>query len=385
MKSKNSKDSNIISNLEIKSILKKKFINRKIKALEIKFNSYNKLNTKLNQKFFNERNQNNKYGNLDTEKYNNIANTEYLKIKLEGQNKIFPYKNKKKKNKNNPINKFKFIYNNKESNNNLKKYTNNSASFQIFELNNSYHKYSVNKIEKSILLKTPNIQNHIQNKNQIINLFNLPNIKEIPKSFIKLPPIKIQKLMDLNINDSDSELNDKIDNKMIENEKLKQKIRVSLLQDINPEEKNYKLYLNYLRHLPNHFNYFEDIYMIPHIKNNLALGKSFDLDNLKIKLCDKNLLHKKVVLSMNRIIIIRALLIKKQKEMEKKQTNEEIKEKSILRWNYIGEQKLNQYEQLYEKFELQDYFEKCTNNQIISFSNKKLKSLVFTSKRFYEK
>lgn len=41
MKSKNSKDSNIISNLEIKTILKKKFINRKIKALKIKFNSLN--------------------------------------------------------------------------------------------------------------------------------------------------------------------------------------------------------------------------------------------------------------------------------------------------------------------------------------------------------
>ena len=71
--------------------------------------------------------------------------------------------------------------------------------------------------------------------------------------------------------------------------------------------------------------------------------------------------------------------------MEKKQMKEEIKENSILRWNYIEEQKLNQYEQLYEKFELQDYFEKCTNNQIIRFSNKKLKNLVFTSKKFYEK
>ena len=52
---------------------------------------------------------------------------------------------------------------------------------------------------------------------------------------------------------------DEVDMKILENEKLIKKIRLSLLQDINPDEKNNKLYLNYLKSITNYINYFQDI------------------------------------------------------------------------------------------------------------------------------
>ena len=171
---------------------------------------------------------------------------------------------------------------------------------------------------------------------------------------------------------------DKVDNKMLENEKLIKKIRISLLQDINPEENNYKLYLNYLKSIPNFFNFHQDIYMTPHIKNNFSFCQNVNnFDILVRKLCNKNILHKKVVLSMNRIRIIRELLIK-EKENERKQMIEEIQQRPILKWKNHGETKLNQYEKKFGKYELQDFFEKCTNNQIIRFADKKLRNIIYS-------
>ena len=92
--------------------------------------------------------------------------------------------------------------------------------------------------------------------------------------------------------------------------------------------------------------------MIPHIKNNFSFCQNVNnFDILVRKLCNKNILHKKVVLSMNRIRIIRELLIK-EKENERKQMIEEIQQRPILIWKNHGETKVNQYEKKFGKYEL---------------------------------
>ena len=193
-----------------------------------------------------------------------------------------------------------------------------------------------------------------------------------------MPKVKLQTLSNLFNVKNDSELYDEIDNKMFENEKLKKRIRISLLQDINPEEKNYKLFLDFLKPMTNYYNCFADIYIVPHIKNKLAFNKSInDSEELFSKLCNKNMLHKKTVLSMNRINIIRELI--KKKEKERKKMLEEMNKKPILKWKNYEELLLSQYEKKFEKFELEDYFVKCTDYQIISFADKKLKDYIFNN------
>ena len=372
MINKNSKE-NLISKTDIKSILKKKFKNNKLRTLKINIKSFNLSDYNDNILLFKEKNKNkNKLEYLQSTNFQNNSSSDFFKVKLKNKHKIDQFK-KIKYDENNIAH--KFIYNNSESNNNLKKYTNNSSSFQHFSesIKKSYHKYSVNKIEKiekSVLLKTP------REKNIIYNKFNYLKNKENKKTFIKLPPIKLQMFSDLI--KKDSELYDEVDMKILENEKLIKKIRLSLLQDINPDEKNNKLYLNYLKSITNYINYFQDIYMTPHIRNNFSFCHSVNnLDYLNEKICNRNFLHKKIVLSMNRIIILRQL-IKEEKEKERKQMLEEIQQKPILKWKNYGETKLSLYEKQFEKYELQDSFEKCMNHQIISFADKKLRNLIFS-------
>jgi len=367
---------------DVKSILDKRIHSYKKKSLKLNLNSLNFSNfkDKNKSKILKEKIKKIKLENIKTYDYNKKPNIEFIKIKLKNKTKIFSYGNNIEKN--NYF--YKYIYNNPESNNNLQKYTNNSKSFQNFiKLNKTFYSYSQNKIEKSILLQTPRGK-----RNELLSLSNIKinkNFtykKENLKPFIKLPPVKLHTLSNLTIinNKNDSEIYDQVDNKMFENEKLKKRIRLSLLEDINPEEKNYKLYLDYLKPITHRYNYFEDIYIIPHFKNNFAFNKSVnDFNELYSKLCDKNFLHKKIVLSMNRIRIIRELIIK-QKEKERKKMIEEIKKKPILKWKHYGELLLSEYEKQFEKYELEDSFEKCTNNQIISFANKKMKKLIFSNK-----
>ena len=374
MNVKNSKD-NLITEKEIKSILKTNLINNPIKSLKLNLRTFNinKNNeNSLNKYIINERNKITVFSNCQETNYYNYPNNEFPKIKLKNKAKILSFRNKRKKT--NLL--YKLNYNNDEIYNNLKKYTNNSSTYQKFRnLNNSHHRYSVNKADKSILLQT------IKEKN--IDIYNFPNIKKNPRSFLKFPPIKFKTIADLNYN-NDSELYDHFDNKIFENEELIKKIKISLIQDINTEEKNLKLYLDYLKPKTHYYNYFEDVYMIPHIRNNFGLSKGFDtFEDLNNKLCNHNFLNKTVVLSMNRTRIMRDLIIK-QEEGERQKILEEIKKAPILKLKYFGEDIISQYENKFEKYELQDSFEKCMNNQIISFADKKLKKLIF-SKKFYEK
>lgn len=376
MESKNSKNS-MAKMLEFESILKKNIDSYKKKSLKLNLNAINISHYKNNSLLFNKKKLLKK--KIDhfkiKNKYPINFNTEFLKIKLKNKNKILSFKNSKDNNSSF----YKYIYNNTESNNNLKNYTKNSSSFRSFnKVNTSSRPYSFSKLEKSILLHTSKEKNNNIMKINYINNYYLYK-KEKPSLFIKMPPTNYS-LYKKELNKTDIELIDKVDLKMFENNKLKRDIRMSLLQDINPEEKNYKLYLKYLKNIPNHVNFYEEIYIVPHIKNNFSFYKSVNnFEILKHKLCDKNFLHKKILFSMNRIRIIRELLVK-QKEMERKKMLEEISEKPILKWKNFGETELSLYEQQFEKYELQDSFEKCTNYQIICFADKKLRNVIFSNK-----
>ena len=115
--------------------------------------------------------------------------------------------------------------------------------------------------------------------------------------------------------------------------------------------------------------------MIPHLKNNFSLSKPFDdLIALNEKLRNRNLLHRQVALSMNKICIIKKLLkIKKKMEMQKLLEEYEPKKELIPNTN----NELKQFEEQFGQFELNDYFDKSYNNAYIWFANKKLKDIIY--------
>lgn len=86
---------------------------------------------------------------------------DFFKMKLKNKAKIFSYNMKGFQQKNNSL---KYIYKCPESNEDLRRYTNNSSSFRIFNgQDNTYQSYSLKKlkkIEKPIFLQSPkNIEN----------------------------------------------------------------------------------------------------------------------------------------------------------------------------------------------------------------------------------
>ena len=387
---------------EIKLILKKKNFN-KYKLLKLNLKSID--NSKYNSIFKKDFNSQNHNKIIKPKNVLSNTNTEFFKIKLKDKAKIFSYNLKSLKDiKRNES--YKYIYNSPEANKNLKRYTKNSNSFRLFNESESiYNSYSIKqlkKIEKPILLQTPIMKgvnpvftlnkynknvNEMFYNNEYNNNYNYNYVykkENNPKVFIKIPPININEIFD-KPNKNDIELKDDIDYKMFDNSKLRKTIRESLLQDINHEKKNNKLYLDFLKPLNHYVDYFQDIYLIPHIKNNFAFSKpTKDFEILCNKLCNKNFLHKTVVMTMNRIKIIKELKVK-QKEIEEKEMMEELQSKTTMKWNNdIGENKLSYYEGLFERYELQDSFDKVTNHQVISLADKKLKDLIY-SNIFYKK
>ena len=338
----------------------------------------------------------------------------------------------------------KLKYNKAEIKKDLRKYTNNSTTFKYFsQLNKEYHPYTVNKAIRSILLASKEKEtethqkiiqlkaiksllynnskiytNEITPKHNYINkklLFrnnynnnNLSNSKNNTytktttpiKTYLSKKSKTFKKRFSKFINISsikkpnkthyfsnkkkDIELMDEVDIHIFENDKLNLMIKNSLLNDINHDEINYKLFLDYLKSLTNKIDFHEDIYLVPHIQNNLSLAKPFDnLVLLNEKLRDKNLLHKQVALSMNKISIIKILLMNKR-EIEMKKYMEKNDFKPKRKWSNNDEsleKKIgNQYEKKFQHFELTDYFGKCNNYNIIGFANQKLKECIFYKK-----
>lgn len=185
MESKNSKNS-MDKMLEFESILKKNIDSYKKKSLKLNLNAINISHYKNNALLFNKKKLLKK--KIDHLKIKNIYpinfNTEFLKIKLKNKNKIFSYKNTKDNNSSF----YKYIYNNTESNNNLKNYTKNSSSFRSFnKINTSSRPYSFSKLEKSKLLHISKEKNNNIMKINYINNYCI-NKKERPSLFIKMPP-----------------------------------------------------------------------------------------------------------------------------------------------------------------------------------------------------
>ena len=114
------------------------------------------------------------------------------------------------------------------------------------------------------------------------------------------------------------EIFDTVDINQFENSKLQEAIRICLVTDINLNPLYNKLYNNFLKSITNRVNFHDDIYIVPHIRNNFSLMKpmkNFDLINEKFK--NRNLLHIQVAFSINQGHIIK-ILLKKKMEMDKK-------------------------------------------------------------------
>jgi hypothetical protein len=354
--------------------------------------------------------------NYEFKKYNfcqKRANTEFFKSIPDYTRTMFPYKELSKKNSD--IYKYddnNFNFNNPTLNSDLKRYTNNSINFRIFnELNKPYHPYFVDKLQKSLLFKIKkrkekekekriiplnsikfllndssknNLYNittrnrYLFNENNNINKTNDLFRKEKLKIFLGLKQIKPLKLV-IKSKIKDLELEDYVDINYFDDYKLNTKIRNALINDINTDYTNYNLYLDFIKKMPQKINHFQDIYIIPHIRNGLSLHESFiDIDILNDKLSNRNYLSKHISLSMNRIIIIEEML--KLKELAKKEKRSGKEYKFRKKWEnpYYNEIKKTKYEKKFANFDLTDYFGKCRQYKFIRVADKKLKDYIFS-------
>ena len=326
-------------------------------------------------------------------------------------NTIFTYTERKKKLKNNENHKYdiknnindklsknhnyNFNYNNPILNNNLKRYTNNSVNFKNFnELNKFYHPYFIDKTKKLLLFtlkkerkqlfESPKHLPHINSsRNEYLSKESKTCQKENMQLFLGIKQIK-PIILD-NYKMKDLEIRDKVDFDYFKYDKYQRIIRKALLHDINFDtiHSNY-LYLDYMKSKPHKINYFEDINIIPHLKNNLSLSKHRfkDIKLLNKTLVNRNYITKKISLSLNRSFIINSLL-KKMKEIEEERIRKEDEYRLKTRWNsdeVYKEIKLSDYEKKFEQFELQDYFGKSMNYPLVSFADKKIKENFFQKK-----
>lgn len=356
--------------------------------------------TKLKKKVF-EDSKNNNYNN-----YNFTIQTEriippLLKNSSKKKRKILSYRERSNN---------KYNFDNRVLKNDLRRYTNNSSTFKCFkELNKDYHPYVVKKAIKSILFQS-NKENDKESNEEKIQLSTINSLlynnsqrsikkkiffrnnnffnskqKTFKKKFSKVfnnintSCVKISKI-DYN-KQEDLESRDKVDIDYFENYGLQRLIKNALIYDINHGVTNNKLYLNYLKKINNRVDFHEDIYMVPHIQNNLYLKKIFrNIDLMNEKLKNKNLLHKYVALTMNRVCITK-ILLKMKKELEMKKLKEKKDYQPKIKLNILKdesfERKLNQFEKKFEHFELTDYFEKSNNYMVIGLANQKLKNTIF--------
>lgn len=382
---------------EIKSIFHKKLLfNKMIHKIKLKPIDYTSNTSNDVLRGINSGNKTNIYTELNKNK-TKISKT--ILLSKQNNNEFNYHKNEDLKK-----NLKRYMNNSLDLNKDLKRYTNNSMAFRLFkESNTPYHAYEVNKAQRSILLQIKNnndLDNKIVQINSIksiikSNLKNITNINisrnnffirrnktinlkeksKITKVFRNITPINIKKGFLDDQTKKDIEQRDVVDLKIFENEKLKKSIKESLLNDINHDELQYKIYLDFKKSITNRINYFEDIFIIPHLKNNFSLSKPFnDLIALNEKLRNRNLLHRQVALSMNKICIIKKLL-KTKRKMEMQKLLEEYKPKKDLNPNIYNE--LNPFEEQFGQFELNDYFDKSYNNSYIWFANKKLKETIY--------
>jgi hypothetical protein len=290
-------------------------------------------------------------------------------------------------------------------------------SYRAFnELNNPYHPYSVDKVKKSSLIQINNSKEKEKQKQYKIKVFNsikpllynnhndlkLTQYFNVTRNMLfrsgesstfgkEIEDSKIHKsISKMNISHfinqgkyKNMEILDTVDINQFENSKLQKEIRICLVTDINLNPLYNKLYSNFLKSITNRVNFHDDIYIVPHIRNNFSLMKpmkNFDLINEKFK--NRNLLHIQVAFSINQGHIIKTLL-KKKNEMDKKRMKKEEEYNPKKKWNFDEDYykiKISEYEQQFEQFELSDFFGKCTNYAYTSFADKRLSSLIFSKK-----
>ena len=397
---------------KIQNIFKERILNQK-KLLKIKLKTID-FSTNYNVTTTLSNNTNNIYNKSSTiyenNKYEFKTIKKIKKIKSKANKNFFSTINNKSRKK------YIINYNNFDFIKNLKKYTNNSLSYRAFNgLNNPYHPYSVDKVKRSPLIQVDNskekekqskikafnsikslLYNNNNNDSKLTQYFNvirnmfilngetstLTDKIENSKIFKSIDKVNISRFINPD-KYKNMEIFDTVDINQFENSKLQEAIRICLVTDINLNPLYNKLYNDFLKSITNRVNFHDDIYIVPHIRNNFSLMKpmkNFDLINEKFK--NRNLLHIKVAFSINQGHIIKTLL-KKKNEMDKKRMKKEEEYNPKKKWNFDEDYykiKISEYEQQFEQFELSDFFGKCTNYACTSFADKRLSSLIFSKK-----
>ena len=174
-----------------------------------------------------------------------------------------------------------------------------------------------------------------------------------------------------------SENRDFVKDLNIKKENWHKSIRNALINDINTYFTKGKQYKNFCLNIEHKVNYFYDICIFPHFKNNFMFHKLNFINGkvMREQLCDKNCISKDIEYSLHRKRI-KTLYINEEEE-EKLIREEELKKQ-------IEFEKHHQH-MLDNKFELEDFFNKKFDIGNVNFACEKDRNYVYNQKikRYY--
>jgi hypothetical protein len=258
-----------------------------------------------------------------------------------------------------------YSFDNTNYNNTFTCFKNSSSSIS---LSKEKFKYKVNILKKPKLLikSTQNLILSIEEEKKKFE--KEKNINKNKKIFQKIKsPFLFRKLLPINITNLLDENKDIMKDLNIHKEKWHKNVRTALLNDINNTFPKGFFYQKFYLELENRMNFFFDVCLFPHLKNNLMfLHKRLDTKELRREnLCNFNFFSKDIEISLNK----RRIKLIFEKEEEK--LNELKKRK---------EKKKEEFQGLDNKFELEDFFNKKIDVCNISFASKKDREFVYSQK-----
>ncbi len=258
-----------------------------------------------------------------------------------------------------------FSFDNTNYNNNFISFKNSNLSVS---LSKGKFKYKVNKIKKPKLLKNSTQNLFLSIKEEKKKFEKEKNKMKNKKIFQKIKaPFLIRKLLPITLTNLIEENKDIMKDLNIHKEKWHKNVRTALLNDINNTFSKGFFYHKFYLELENRMNFFFDVCLFPHLKNNLMfLHKRLDTKELRREnLCNFNFYSKDIEISLNK----RRIKLIFEKEEEKLNELKKRKEKNK-----------DEFEGLDNKFELEDFFNKKIDVCNISFASKKDREFVYSQK-----
>jgi len=251
----------------------------------------------------------------------------------------------------------------------------NYNNFSIFKNSNSSISLSKDKFKYKVnILKKPKLLQK-STQNLLLSIEEEKKKSREEKNIIKnkrifhhiKSPLLLRKLLPINITNLLEEKKDIMKDLNIHLEKWHKNVRTALLKDINNTFSKGFFYNKFFFELENRMNFFFDVCLFPHLKNNLMfLHKRLDTIELRRKnLCNFNFLSKDIEISLNK----RRIKLIFEKDEEKLNELTKIKQKNK-----------DEFQTLDNKFELEDFFNKKLDICNISFASKKEREFVYSQK-----